>query len=68
MKQHLFYAFLFAVVVFLGDTFKHLLIYFSGLHISFTDSSALDIFISVIFGFLFGLFISWALDLPKKKK
>lgn len=68
MKQHLFYALLFAIVVFLSEGFKHLIIYFSFLRITFTDNSALDILISVIFGFLFGLFISWTFNLPKRNK
>ncbi|PTK23942.1 hypothetical protein BUZ54_11070 [Staphylococcus hominis] len=68
MKKHFLYALLFAVVVFVSDAFKNLLIYFSFLNINFTNNSALDILYSTIIGFIIGLFFSWALDLPKQRK
>lgn len=68
LKKHFLYALLFAVVVFVSDAFKNLLIYFSFLNINFTNNSALDILYSTIIGFIIGLFFSWALDLPKQRK
>ncbi|RIO48724.1 hypothetical protein BUZ53_10945 [Staphylococcus hominis] len=68
MKKHFLYALLFAVIVFVSDGLKNLLIYFSFLNINFTDNSALDILYSTIIGFIVGLFFSWALDLPKQRK
>ena len=68
MNKHLLNALIFAIVIFLADAFKHLLIYSSALRIDFTTNSALDILISVILGFIFGLFVSWGLDLKKNKQ